>query len=209
MRGWLIRFINVSLCLHDHVHTTRAATASQVFGVPRSFPVHISSPWHIMWPLIERMRGWRSQFVFISVHFLIKPVRQATTGTARPLLAAGSTGQHTAAAHALASALHRRFPRPARPSSQWWPTNRGQGPTRPCALIAMRGGRVPLWFYFRSTAKSWQMPFGFCHLILPKAGQCQWGFIKNFIILNIINFTDMPIREKDGVSWNVRRVSLP
>ena len=279
MRELLIRFINVSLCLHDRVQSSYSK--SSLWG-PAFLPcAYLISIWHIMWPLIERMRGWRSQFMFISVHFLIKPcmpiqysavpfprctptrtyksllyflppifgkqqpspifhqkqpslitwykkkVRQrlqpsfispacwcpwlkaAAVAAASwasndrrcaSLLAVGSTGQHAAAAHALVSALRRRFPMPACPSSRWWPTNRGQGPTRPCALIAMRGGRVPLWFYFRSTAKSWQMPFGFCHLILPKAGQCQWGFIKNFMILNIINFIDMPRREKDGVS---------
>jgi len=34
-------------------------------------------------------------------------------------------------------------------------------------------------------------------------------FIKGFIILNTINFADMTRREKDGVSWDVRRVSSP
>ena len=41
MQGWLVRFINVSLCLHDHVHTTRAAKS---LGSPRCFFVHIPSP---------------------------------------------------------------------------------------------------------------------------------------------------------------------
>ena len=38
-------------------------------------------------------------------------------------------------------------------------------------------------------------------------GQSQWGFIESFMILNIINFADVARREKDGVSWNVKRVS--
>ena len=33
--------------------------------------------------------------------------------------------------------------------------------------------------------------------------------MENFMILNIINFADMARREKDGVSWDVRRVSSP
>jgi len=33
--------------------------------------------------------------------------------------------------------------------------------------------------------------------------------MKSFMILNIINFADMTRREKDGVSWDVRRVSSP
>ena len=70
MRGWLIRFINVSLCLHDHVQSSYSK--SSLWG-PAFLPcAYLISIWHIMWPLIERMRGWRSQFVFISVHFLIK-----------------------------------------------------------------------------------------------------------------------------------------
>jgi len=39
--------------------------------------------------------------------------------------------------------------------------------------------------------------------------QSQWGFIESFMTLNIINFADMARREKDGVSWDVRRVSSP
>ena len=45
MQGLLVRFINVSLCLHDHVHTARAA--SQVFGVPVlllcAYPISINN----------------------------------------------------------------------------------------------------------------------------------------------------------------------
>jgi len=33
--------------------------------------------------------------------------------------------------------------------------------------------------------------------------------MKGFITLNIINFADMARREKDGVSWDMRRVSSP
>jgi len=33
--------------------------------------------------------------------------------------------------------------------------------------------------------------------------------MKSFIALNIIIFADMVRIEKAGVSWNVRRVSLP
>ena len=32
------------------------------------------------------------------------------------------------------------------------------------------------------------------------------SFMKGFIALNIINFVDMIMREKDKVSWDVRRV---
>jgi hypothetical protein len=35
------------------------------------------------------------------------------------------------------------------------------------------------------------------------------GFTKTFIILNIINFVDVLRREKDEVSWDVRRISSP
>ena len=40
-------------------------------------------------------------------------------------------------------------------------------------------------------------------------GQSQWEFHEGFIALNIINFADMARREKDGVSWDVRRVLSP
>jgi len=33
--------------------------------------------------------------------------------------------------------------------------------------------------------------------------------MKSFIALNVINFADMVRREKDRVSWDVRRVSSP
>jgi len=33
--------------------------------------------------------------------------------------------------------------------------------------------------------------------------------MKGFITLNIINFADIARREKDGVSWDMRRVSSP
>ena len=33
------------------------------------------------------------------------------------------------------------------------------------------------------------------------------GFMESFITLNIINFADVVRREKDIVSWDVRRVS--
>jgi len=33
--------------------------------------------------------------------------------------------------------------------------------------------------------------------------------MKSFMILNIINFADMTKREKDEVSWDMRRVSSP
>jgi len=33
--------------------------------------------------------------------------------------------------------------------------------------------------------------------------------MENFMTLNIINFADVARREKDGVSWDVRRVSSP
>jgi len=39
----------------------------------------------------------------------------------------------------------------------------------------------------------------------PKTG-LNWSFIEDFIALNII-FADMIRREKDRVSWDVRRVS--
>ena len=35
------------------------------------------------------------------------------------------------------------------------------------------------------------------------------GFMESFMTLNIINFADMARREKDGVSWDMRRVSSP
>jgi len=35
------------------------------------------------------------------------------------------------------------------------------------------------------------------------------SFMKSFIVLNIINFADMIRRERDKVSWDVRRVSSP
>ena len=35
------------------------------------------------------------------------------------------------------------------------------------------------------------------------------GFMESFMTLNIINFADMARREKDGVPWDVRRVSSP
>ena len=35
------------------------------------------------------------------------------------------------------------------------------------------------------------------------------SFMKDFMTLNIINFADMTRREKDRVSWDVRRVSSP
>ena len=35
------------------------------------------------------------------------------------------------------------------------------------------------------------------------------GFMKNFMTLNIINFADKTRREKDGVSWDVRKISSP
>jgi len=34
-------------------------------------------------------------------------------------------------------------------------------------------------------------------------------FMESFIAINIINFADMARSEKDGVSWDVRRVSSP
>ena len=34
-------------------------------------------------------------------------------------------------------------------------------------------------------------------------------FLESFMALNIINFADMARKEKDGVSWDVRRVSSP
>jgi len=39
--------------------------------------------------------------------------------------------------------------------------------------------------------------------------QSQCDFIKNFIVLNIINFAGMTSREKDKILWNVRRILLP
>ena len=33
------------------------------------------------------------------------------------------------------------------------------------------------------------------------------GFMEDFMILNIVNFADMERREKDEISWDVRRVS--
>jgi len=33
--------------------------------------------------------------------------------------------------------------------------------------------------------------------------------MESFMVLNIINFADVARREKDGVSWEVRRVSSP
>jgi len=33
--------------------------------------------------------------------------------------------------------------------------------------------------------------------------------MENFMTLNIINFADVARREKDKVSWDVRRVSSP
>jgi len=33
--------------------------------------------------------------------------------------------------------------------------------------------------------------------------------MENFMTLNIINFADVARRKKDGVSWDVRRVSSP
>jgi len=34
------------------------------------------------------------------------------------------------------------------------------------------------------------------------------NFMKNFIVLNIINFADIARREKERVSWDARRVSI-
>ena len=42
----------------------------------------------------------------------------------------------------------------------------------------------------------------------PKAS-ISGGFIESFMALNIINFADVTRREKDRVSWDVRRVSSP
>ena len=39
--------------------------------------------------------------------------------------------------------------------------------------------------------------------------QSQWGFMKNFMALNIIIFADMARKNKNVVSWNVRRASSP
>jgi hypothetical protein len=33
--------------------------------------------------------------------------------------------------------------------------------------------------------------------------------MESFMTLNTVNFADMTRREKDGVSWDVRRVSSP
>ena len=45
-------------------------------------------------------------------------------------------------------------------------------------------------------------------LLLRKAGLSR-GFMKSSVTLNIINFVDVTRREKDRVSWDVRRVSSP
>ena len=48
-----------------------------------------------------------------------------------------------------------------------------------------------------------------CEIKSPMASLNR-GFMKDFMILNIINFADdMVRREMDGVSWDVRRVSSP
>ena len=50
-------------------------------------------------------------------------------------------------------------------------------------------------------------------LALPEARTSQASlnrsFVEGFMTLNTITFADMARREKDGVSWDVRRVSSP
>ena len=56
---------------------------------------------------------------------------------------------------------------------------------------------------YRVNATKWLS----CVNLIIHLGQSQWDFMENFMILNIINFADMTIRKKDGVLWDVMRVS--
>jgi len=62
---------------------------------------------------------------------------------------------------------------------------------------------VPSGFYRRKQRKKKEATM---KTSTPKA---SGGFMKNFMALNIINFTDMAKRENHEVSWNVTRVSSP